>query len=144
MATSPGPPDPKSGFCLELPEFSWFFGQGHSAGVGVGMLRGAGSILPNFHFMLFDWYWSHMQDFQDFIKRSCIIFGARLFQNKNQHLWFSKFWNLENVIVPKGSHISYIFTKYFGIYNTLELLLIDILHLSLILFYLWPINGLIS
>ena len=56
------------------------------AGVGVGMLRGAGDSLtwkywflgfwfigfkdlPNFHSMFSGRYWSHIQDFPEFIKR---------------------------------------------------------------------------
>ena len=86
------------------------------AGVGVGMLRGAGIallaikkdlklrffgclflvvgflvsnfvmfskdicyILPNFNFMVFYRYWSHLHAFEQFFTRIFLIFGARLF-----------------------------------------------------------------
>ena len=57
-------------------------------------LKNTWSILPNFHFMVFDRYWYHIPDFQDVIRWIVGMFGARLFQ-RLPHFGFPKFWYLE-------------------------------------------------
>ena len=51
-----------------LISISWFLGEIPSIENKHILKVPLGSI-QNFNFMFFDWYWSHIQDFQDFIQR---------------------------------------------------------------------------
>ena len=63
---------------------SWFDGFGVSRFLGFKIStfqRFNDSILPSCHFMLFDRYWSHIQDFKILFNGPSGFYGARLFQN---------------------------------------------------------------
>ena len=71
-------------------------------------------MLPNFHSMFFDRYWSHVQDLQDFVRRIFIIFGARLFQDC-QNFGCRQLRYLQNIFSTNVPGISLLVFRYPGV-----------------------------
>ena len=68
------------------------------------LLKDIWSTSPNVHFMVFERYWSHIQDFQDFFRRIFIICRRPSFPNlfpKNQNVVSPKF-KISNYYFPKN------------------------------------------